>query len=488
MNRSPKDLLPTQKRSASLTINEFNRALRSHSIMIEDFPIHGDANQQSVQAEGQTRPRRTTTPSRPWKPNTPSGFVDWTGLSPRPASSHDRGSKFISEAEADGAVGIAVTSGSHPNRRSRSLGELRDSAPLGTNPRRRSDEIRYWRESYDPGLLSPMSSNKAEAEEPIQSDPPELPQEEVPREQPQPFNFGPMGEMAGMKITQAVSLETRVHKLEELVLQMGRTISQMHSRTVREPVMFQDPPKRNSSSERSLSTRRPMTDNSEPCLPNQPRNREQQAELISRQNQKRSSSYGSSHRPSTVSTQDSQYPSFDSSSLPTHPASDEQTAVNSTQSTRRPPSTSTVIRGLSSSSPISKDARFTGEHYAVLMNLILNEQAARQNLEALVQNLLQQLQDLRSPGVKSFQTPRSGLLGNNTGDAGSEFSASEQDESSDEEGRYGRDNFQTPSEERGNFADNIFGDVNGGLVKNTPRTLSLSQLTLGNAPQPGFTF
>jgi hypothetical protein len=122
------------------------------------------------------------------------------------------------------------------------------------------------------------------------------------------------------------------------------------------------------------------------------------------------------------------------------------------------------------------------------MNLILNEQAARQNLEALVQNLLQQLQDLRSPGVKSFQTPRSGLLGNNTGDAGSEFSASEQDESSDEEGRYGRDNFQTPSEERGNFADNIFGDVNGGLVKNTPRTLSLSQLTLGNAPQPGFTF
>lgn len=493
MNRSPKDASPTQKRSASLPINEFNRALRSHSIVVEDFPLQDDMNRECIQADGQTRPRRATTPSRLWTPNKTPGYVDWTGLSPRPASTHGRDSKFVSEAEADAAVGIAVTSGSHPNRRSRSLGELRGGAPLSITARRRSDEIRYWRESYDPGLLSPMSSNKADAEEPIQLDPPEMPQNEVPHEQPQPFNFGPMGEMAGMKITQAASLETRVQRLEDRMLQMERAISQMHRGMSREPVVFQDPPKKNPRRERSVSTNRPRTENSEINLPTQPRYRELQppADLRPHGSQKRSSSYGSS-RPSTISTQNSYHPSFDSFTHPTLLTSDEQTPVNPAQTIGRPLSTSTTIRAMPSSSPtMSKDAHLTGEHYTVLINMILAEQAARQNLEALVQNLQEQLQDLRSAGAGSFPTPDSDLLADpmKVG-GGSEFSTFEQDDSSDDEGRYVHDDFQTPSEERGAFSDDIFGDVNNvGLdMKTTPRTLSLSQMTLGKGVQPSLNF
>jgi len=126
---------------------------------------------------------------------------------------------------------MAVTSGSHPKRRSRSLGEMREAASVHTVARRRSDEIRYWRESYDPGILSPLSSHKAEAEEPIVIDEPEDNRDDEPQEQPQPFNFGPLGEMAGMKITQAASLDTRVRRLEERMLKMERVLYSRQNRS-----------------------------------------------------------------------------------------------------------------------------------------------------------------------------------------------------------------------------------------------------------------
>ena len=494
MSRSPKDVSPTQKRSASLPINEFNRALRSHSIVIEDSPFQKGPNSESTRADGQTRPRRATTPSRLWTPNKTPGYVDWTGLSPRPASVHGRESRLISEGEADAAVGIAITSGSHPNRRSRSLGELRGNMPANIKVRRRSDEIRYWRESYDPGLLSPMSSNKAEAEEPIQLDPPEMPRDEILREQPQPFNFGPMGELAGMKITQAASLETRVQRLEDRMYQAEKSVSHLHRGTPGEAVAFQDSPKRTARRPRSASTNRPKTGNSEITTPKHPRHREvqPQPESGTHGSQKRSSSYGSS-RPSTVSTQTSYQPSFDLFPSPTHLTSEEQTPANTYQTMNRPLSTSTTIRGLpSSSSTMSKDAPLTGEHYTVLTNMVLAEQAARQHLEALVRDLQQQLQDLRPSGEMSYPTPDSDRLADpmkGRGGGGREFSTFELDDSSDDEGRDAQDEFQTPKEEVGNFVDDIFGgNSGGGHAKSAPRTLSLSQMTLGKGMQPSLNF
>lgn len=488
MNRTPTGGAGSQKRSASLPINEYNRALRSHSTATEDFPnAENETNIESIHADGQRRPRRATTPSRLWTPTKgPSYGGDWAGLSPRPASSHARGSRVISDPEAEAAAGIgmAVTSGSHPKRRSRSLGEMREAAAARTVARRRSDEIRYWRESYDPGILSPMSSNKAEAEEPIVIDEPEENRDEEPQEQPQPFNFGPLGEMAGMKITQAASLDTRVRRLEERMLKMERVLYRGQNRTSADPL----------NQDRSSSVPRPTTDSSEMSLPKHQRHREAQPHRQTQESrpqgsQIRSSSYGSS-RPSTVSTHISYHPSFDTfSPPPTIPSSEPP--LGSSQNTARPLSTSTTIRGVPSSSPtLPKNGHFTAEHYTALTNMILAEQAARQQLEAVVHSLQQQLYALRSSASAPYPTPGSDHPAKHLhrgSAAGGEFSSFEQDDS-DDEGRYMQEDFQTPNETRGNFGDEIFGEVQYGDAKTAPRTLSLSQITLGKSAQHGLNF
>ncbi|KAE9381688.1 hypothetical protein N431DRAFT_491010 [Stipitochalara longipes BDJ] len=483
LNRIPTGGAGSQKRSASLPINEYNRALRSHSTATEEFPnTENETNLDSIHADGQRRPRRATTPSRLWTPTKGPNYGDWTGLSPRPASSHARGSRVNPDAEADTAdgIGMAVTSGSQPKRRSRSLGEMREAAVVHTVTRRRSDEIRYWRESYDPGILSPLSSHKAEAEEPIIIDEPGDNRDEEPQEQPQPFNFGPLGEMAGMKITQAASLDTRVSRLEERMLKMERVLYSRQNRT-------------STDQDRSSSVPRPTTDNSDMSLPKHPNPKYQESPVQSRQqiqesrsqgSQKRSSSYGSS-RPSTVSTRISNHPSFDNFSHPLIPSADP--LLSSSHSTARPLSTSTTIRAIPSSSPtLPKDGNFTAEHYTTLMNMILVEQSARQQLEAVVHNLQQQLSILKSaaptPGsAVSAVPPRAGSA------AGREFSSFEQDDSSDDEGRYLQEDFQTPNEPGGHFGDEIFGDAQGE-AKSAPRTLSLSQITLGKGAQQGANF
>ncbi|KAF8866401.1 hypothetical protein BDZ45DRAFT_610373 [Acephala macrosclerotiorum] len=497
LNRSPP--ASSQKRSASLPINEFNRALRSHSIVADDFPLgstENEGNRGSVQADGQRRPRRATTPSRLWTPTKTPGYVDWTGLSPRPASTHGRGSKAISDAVADANIGTAVTSGSHPNRRSRSLGELRDVAGTQTPRRRRSDEIRYWRESYDPGVLSPMSSNKAETEEPILVEEGDDARDAPPQEPPQPFIF----EMAGMKITQAASLETRVQRLEERMMQMERMVSSRNYQRPEETIQFQDSPRRGSASKRSTSITRPQTDNSDISLPRQYRYRDAPPRPQARESrppgargdlggsQIRSSSYGSS-RPSTISTHNSYHPSFENFPLSTAPTSEMPAPPTNTTNFARPLSTSTTIRGIPSSSPtFTNDSPLTGEHYTALTNMILAEQAARHDLENVVHSLQRQLQAYLSShsGTTSYPTPGSDAAGDPISVTAGEFSAFEQDDSSEDEGRFRDEHgevFQTPSEERQQFGDEIFGEVGrdegkGEGRKSAPRTLSLSQITM----------
>ena len=335
-----------------------------------------------------------------------------------------------------------------------------------------------------------MSSNKADAEDPIQMDMPEMPPDTVPYEQTQPFAFGPMGEMAGMKITMAASLETRVQRLEERLLQKGKAVSQRHRITSREPVSFQDPPKKNSKRERSISTHRPRTSNSE-------RKRlTQQLYIVAQptgdsghhRSQKRPTSY-ESNRPFAPSMQISSQPFPDHISHTPVLDSGEQSPFETSQQEKRERSTSTTVQGMPPTPPtMSKDVFLTGEHYNVLMNMILAEQAARRNLQAMVQDLEYQLQDLRPLSPGRFPIASSGVHADTlrAGD-GNEFSAFEQDDdSSDDEGGYIRDDIQTPSEERANFSEDIFGDVTDEDVKSSPRTLSLSRLTLGVPSSVGF--
>lgn len=167
---------------------------------------------------------------------------EWgAGLSPRPSSAHGRGGSRLgahTEPEDPNEIGRAITSdsGSGFRRRSRSLSGLQDFANARQIGRRRSDEIRFWRESYDPmGLMSPLSSNAPEDVDDtgvVDVSAPDSPAVERPKTPPQPFNFGLLSkEMVGMKITSAanmdtrlVGLESRTHKLERVVNQLCHSV------------------------------------------------------------------------------------------------------------------------------------------------------------------------------------------------------------------------------------------------------------------------
>ncbi|PBP19152.1 hypothetical protein BUE80_DR010038 [Diplocarpon rosae] len=456
------------KRSASMPINEFNRALRSHSIIVEDLFQHtgheGDTTRDHAPGSSQGRIRRATTTSRIWMPNTKQGYgQDWTGLSPRPASSYARGSKDVSDAEAIETNGGAGISGNIYKRRSRSHGELQEASRRQGITRRRSDEIRYWRESYDPGLLSPMSSNRPETEEHVPDEVEDTCAGHVP--QYEPFNF----ELAGMRITQAASLEQRVQQLEDRMIQMERAVSRIRQE---EPLQLHDPSEQNLARYRSSSGTRPATRQSGVSLPKRHRYRDTQAQgdfhSSSQGSQFRSSSRGSS-RPSRPSTSRHvfQPPGPDMISSTTFVRSEVPPG------SARPLSTPTTIRGIPSSSlTLPTEKPLTGEHYNALTNMIVAEQSARQRLESVVLGLQRQLQTALKPGTAG------GVDDGN-------FPGFEQDESSDD-GRFVHEEFRTPFEERSQFIDEIFSEGPSKVADETsaPRTLSLSQITMGRRIPP----
>ncbi|RDW77164.1 hypothetical protein BP6252_05217 [Coleophoma cylindrospora] len=468
MTRDTKSSSFSQKRTVSLPINEFNRALRSHSVdpnnLLEEPENEAQQNGHSIQAAEQTRPRGATIPSRIFTSSRGPGFSDFTGLSPRPVSSHARGSQVTEEVVEN--IGYAVTKGSHPNRRSRSLGQLREAAAANDVSRRRSDEIRYWRASYDQGALSPMSSNKADADEPLILDHPELPAQ--PQEPPQPFNFGPMGEMAGMKITQAASLDTRVSRLEERMIHMEKVISQFQHRAQMGHLQLQDPPKRNSRHEQPARYSRDLS------LPN---SKDQTSQNPATYNNQAETSFGSS-RPSTTSTSNSYQPTFDGRSSP--PSFLSSAPPTSAQDASRPLSTSTTIRGYPPSSPIiSKSQPPTMDQIKTLTNMILAEQVARRNLEAQIQILQQQLAATKpNRKIPSYPTPGSEQIRNPLDQQHIEnFSGFDPDDSSDDEDQYGTENFMTPKEEQDNFSSSEEHFIEND-IRVPPRTMSLSQMTM----------
>lgn len=233
------DLQPG-KRVTSMPISEFDRALRSHSIGPDDITAIESARN-SIDALGTSMSRLRAVSGIQDRIVIPrSRGEDWEGLSPRPASTHAR-----STDDDPNAIGRAITSDANGEstykRRSRSLSQLDQILP--GDERRRSDEIRYWRQSYvshdvSVGPLSPLSSNpsgpndgEAENYDGRRSmGAADSSADRVPPTPPQPFVFGSTGamnEMAGMKITQAATLDERFSYLETRMSKLERIVDQL---------------------------------------------------------------------------------------------------------------------------------------------------------------------------------------------------------------------------------------------------------------------
>ncbi|KAF7545734.1 hypothetical protein G7046_g9493 [Stylonectria norvegica] len=472
------------KRSASLPITEFDRALRSHSVGPEDV-LAIESARNSLSADFSLSKRRAVAIR--------SRDGDLAGLSPRPASTHGRDYKEIEKSDDPNQIGRAITSDfTRLRRRSRSLSGLIEAEDDHNKARRRSDEIRYWRESYDPAFMSPVSSAPEGEDAALLSTEPVARAEERPPNTPlEPFAFGSfatMNEMAGMKITQAAGLESRIDVLETRVQQLEHVLSQMCNTTADftpriDSEDYPAPPA--SSSEPSTTYRiRPAPRNT--STPH-----------------KDTHDMMGSFRPNSSRRSEASHMSF--GEAPTFVGSVHRSAAQPAfVSTNRPTSTAT-IRAATSLPSLPKDTNgpLTLDHYATLMALIQTERSAREALEAQVKSLGHQVSILaRSshsvratqfdppPTAKSFgdlsafdhdedeeygtavaTRPRSQLRTMDPEDSG--IAAGYGDESVYSE------TFETPSEESHNFG--AFGEdleEEDQSQKKTARTLSLSQLTL----------
>ncbi|KAF2239288.1 hypothetical protein EV356DRAFT_515495 [Viridothelium virens] len=134
----------TPQRSFSMPIRDITPsvALQSHSPAVQ-FPHSKELKPLDLRPTiRQHSPRRratlgSTAPKRDNSTSLPKSFDDpfWDSIVP------------VEERD----IGLAVTSGSNPKRRSRSAGALRDISrvQVESSGRRRSEEIRYWRASTD---------------------------------------------------------------------------------------------------------------------------------------------------------------------------------------------------------------------------------------------------------------------------------------------------------------------------------------------------
>ncbi|KAF4467326.1 hypothetical protein FALBO_5803 [Fusarium albosuccineum] len=468
------------KRSASLPITEFDRALGSHSVRPEDIrTIESARNSLSVDF-GISQARASALRVRE---------SHLAGLSPRPASSHGRESRQEQHEEDPDEIGRAITSDfAGVRRRSRSLSGLPEAEEDHGNTRRRSDEIRYWRESYDPAFMSPVSSDAPEAED-TSAARAELTQnveETHPKPSAEPFQFDSfvgMNEAAGMKITHAANLETRINNLESRVHRLEQVLDRMCDTTPNWRSELQPP------------------DRPAPPIPiNGPTARSRGASpiKIGVMEGSRSSSNYHSERNSQASG---------------HEATaflDPHFSTSFGESTTNRPTSTATIRGANSLPSLLKDTpgSLTMDHYTTLLALIHTERSAREALETQVKRLGNQLSVLSNstamarndtfeppPTAKSFGD-RSAFdhddeegdlttLAINTQSHGrlvdpedSGIGTAHGDESEYSE------SFETPREEGHSFG--AFGedlDREDQAQTKAARTLSLSQLTMGRNPQ-----
>ena len=264
-------------------------------------------------------------------------------------------------------IGFAVTNGSNPKRRSRSVGAFRDTehrmSPIQWRRwRRRSDEIKYWRQSADLGSLGIKGFDSSEPEQKDHADAADNNDGHLGQHSGE-FNFGLPAD--AIQNQERIGLEERIVTLEIKLMDFEYAISKLQAGST-------SPPRR-------LSER---------------------IEMARRQNSV-DSYFSSDYRQARVQ---------ESPALPqeTPPLSPSKFAYETTLQ-QRPTSVATTLKA-SASGPYTSaykgsidrgtGSSLTGltiEHYTTLVTLIRHEQSSRVRLEQQVSMLQQQLDRISPP-------------------------------------------------------------------------------------------
>lgn len=486
------------KRSASFPITEFDRALRSHSVGPRDIrAIEGVRNSMHGEFGLAARRRATITTSQVFR----SRDGELAGLSPRPVSTHARGSRLFATGEDPSEIGRAITSDTLGHRRrSRSLNGLHDVE--GREVRRRSDEIRYWRQSRDAFLsptltVAPQHDPDDDHDEgrDTPTDVSAVQDEEKPPETPaQPFNFGDLTHLnptAGMKITQSVSLEARIDHLEVRMVRMERLATHLCDALpgFQLPPELRDPPDRPSPA--ILTTGATSPEPSAYLKAATPKDDPGSSPQRGISGYSGESHVSLAEGPNHVSSTQLSAPSF-----------------------KQRPTSGVTIRETVNHSATSQDVdRATMEQQTMLLAHLEAERASRQVLEERVAALTSSLNSLLSrhhsthfqppPTARSFgqvsvfhhddSDEENGAHSKHVGHVGPEDSGLATGSTTGGEDDYSEEPFETPRERlafgqedtvyQGDTRDDDYedGDDDENLHQKAPRTMSLGQLTLGRA-------
>lgn len=178
------------KRSFSFPITEYERALRSHSVGPGDM-LAIESARNSMMLEPAMLRKRAASSSLILSPVRKDFEGDLLGLSPRPASANGEIRVPNEDLQDPNEIGRALSIyESSPQRpRSKSLTGMPQLSESEVTNRNRSDEIRYWRESYQPRALSPPAEHVNE--DTSLGSPPHDIHAETPRTIPQEFPLSP---------------------------------------------------------------------------------------------------------------------------------------------------------------------------------------------------------------------------------------------------------------------------------------------------------
>ena len=318
--------------------------------------------------------------ARPRRASLPSVILKSSALAAQQETETEQERNLLGvETTDDANIGFAVTSGSNPRRRSRSADAFYDASkghrmsPIQWRQwRRRSDEIKYWRDSVaeSPALTSKLHDDeialKEEAGETgVTTDATVDEEGDAIRDT---FDFGVLA--SSMQERENISMEERVVTLEVKLMSLEYAISKLQA---------QPPSPAGSTSQYlqpTLGMRNTSVD-SEPPATSSP-----------------SKFLGQSY----VSSIESQ------STQPTSHSSNEFHQ----QRKLRPISNAPTIRPQRAASPATSDKErkarnrtsitsLTIDHYTTLIGLIRREQAARIRLEDQVSELQQQLISFQYP-------------------------------------------------------------------------------------------